>query len=73
MSVTFFMLSGLVALWGLVTMIKFMGINELIIGVAFVTTLMVVVCGVLRGAADKAGLSDQELPGIWGAMERVFR
>lgn len=73
MDIIFFILAGLVALWVLATMIKFMGVKELIIGVAFVTTLMVVVCGVLRGAADKAGLSDQELPGIWGAMERVFR
>lgn len=73
MDIIFFILAGLVALWVLAAMIKFMGVKELIIGVAFVTTLMVVVCSVLRGAADKAGLSDQELPGIWGAMERVFR
>lgn len=69
----FFMLAGLIALWILITMIKFMGFQEVIIGVVFATTLIVVVCGVLRGAADKAGLSDRELPGPWGAVERVFR
>ena len=73
MDIIFFILAGLIALWVLVTMIKIMGIKEVIISVAFVATLVVVVCGILRGAADKAGLEDQELPGIWGAMERVFR
>ena len=69
----FFLLAGLVALCVIVSMIKFMGIQEFIIGVAFVITLVVVVCGVLRGAANKAGLEDRELPGVCGAMERVFR
>lgn len=73
MSVIFFMLAGLVALWVLVTMIKFMGIKELIIGVVFVATLVVVVCGVLRSAADKVGRTEEPLPGVWGAIERVFR
>lgn len=73
MDITFFMLAGLVALWVLVTMIEFMGLKEFIIGVAFVTTLVIVVCGILRGAANKAGLEDRELPGVCGAMERVFR
>ena len=69
----FFMLAGLIALWVLITMIKIMGIKEVLIGVAFVATLVVVVCGVLRGAANKAGLADRELPGVWGTLERVFR
>jgi hypothetical protein len=73
MDIIFFMLAGLVALWVLVTMIEFMGLKEVIIGVAFIATLVVVVCGVLRGAADKTGLEDRELPGVCGAMERVFR
>ena len=73
MDIIFFLLAGLVALWVLVAMIEFMGFKELIIGVAFVITLVVVVCGVLRGAADKTGLEDRELPGVCGAMERVFR
>lgn len=73
MSIIFFLLAGLVALWVLITMIKFMGIKEVIIGMAFVVTLVVVVCGALRGAANKAGLEDRELPGVWGTLERVFR
>ena len=73
MSVIFFVLAGLVALWVQVTMIKFMGIKELIIGVVFVATLVVVVCGILRGAANKTSLVDRELPGVWGTLERVFR
>lgn len=63
MDIMFFMLAGLIALWVLITMIKIMGIKEVLIGVAFVATLVVVVCGVLRGAANKAGLADRELPG----------
>lgn len=73
MSIIFFVTAGLIALWVLVTMIKIMGIKEVIISVAFVATLVVVVCGILRGAANKAGLADRGLPGVWGAMERVFR
>lgn len=73
MSVIFFVSAGLIALWVLVSMIKFMGIKEVLIGVAFMTTLVVVVCGVLRGAADKVGLADRELPSVWGTLERVFR
>lgn len=72
MSIIFFLLAGLIALWILITMIKFMGIKEVITGVVFVATLVVVVCGVLRGSAAKAGLEDRELPGVWGAVERVF-
>ena len=73
MDIIFFLLAGLVALWVLITMIKFMGIKEVIIGMAFVVTLVVVVCGILRGAANKTSLVDRELPGVWGAIERVFR
>lgn len=73
MSVIFFVSAGLIALWVLVSMIRFMGIKEVLIGVAFMTTLVVVVCGVLRGASNKVGLADRELPGAWGAVERVFR
>lgn len=73
MDIIFFMLAGLIALWVLVTMIKIMGIKEVIIGVAFIATLVVVVCGILRGVSDKAGLEDRELPGVWGTLERVFR
>ena len=72
MSVIFFVSAGLVALWVLIAMIKFMGIKEVIAGVVFVTMLVVVVCGVLRAAADKAGCADKSLPGVWGAIERVF-
>lgn len=73
MSIIFFVSAGLIALWVLISMIKVMGIKEVVISVAFVITLAIVVCGVLRGAANKAGLADRELPGVWGAIERVFR
>ena len=73
MSIIFFMLAGLIALWVLITMINLMEIKEVLIGVAFMTTLVVVVCGVLRAAADKAGCADKALPGVWGDVERVFR
>ena len=73
MDIIFFVLAGLIALWVLVTMIRFMGIKEVLLGVIFAVTLVVVVCGILRGAANKAGLGDRELPGVWGAIERVFR
>ena len=73
MDIIFFMLAGLIALWIVITMIRFMGIKEVLIGVAFMVTLVVVVCGILRGAANKAGLGDRELPGVWGTLERVFR
>lgn len=73
MDIIFFITAGLIALWILISMIKFMGIKEVLTGVAFVATLVVVVCGVLRGAANKAGLEDRELPGVWGVVERVFR
>lgn len=72
MDIIFFLLAGLIALWVLISMIKLMGIKEVLIGVAFVATLVVVVCGVLRGATNKVGLADRELPGVWGAIERVF-
>ncbi len=73
MDIILFTTAGLLGLWILITMIRFMGIKEFLAGMAFFATLIIVISGILRGAANQAGLVDRELPSIWGAIERVFR
>lgn len=73
MDIILFTTAGLIGLWILITMIKFMGVKEFMAGMLFLATLLIVICGILRGAANKAGLVDRELPGVWGVVERVFR
>ena len=71
MDIILFTMAGLIGVWIIITMIKFMGIKEFITGVAFIATLFIVVCGILRGAANKVGCKDK-LPAPWSYVESVL-
>lgn len=73
MTIIFFVSAGLIALWVIVQMLRLMGIREFVTGCLFVCALVVLVCGVLRAASNKAGGAEESLPGPWGDIERVFR
>lgn len=73
MDIVLFILAGIIMLVIAGTLLNSMGLKEFLSGLMFALVLVVLVFGVLRGAANMGGHKDKTLPEPLGALEELFQ